>query len=367
MKQIPCFDLQEQTKALKSDILQAVSRVCDQTAFSDGPFVEAFEKEFGEFLNAPAFAGVSSGSDALFLALRALGAQSGDQVIIPANTFIATAYAVQRLGATPVFADCDPVTWQIAPDSVRAQITEKTVGIIGVHLYGQMFPVKEILKIAREANLFLVEDCAQSQGSLYEGQVAGTFGNAGCFSFYPAKNLGALGEAGGIASADASLIHRVKRMRSQGSTVRYCHEELGYNMRMDGIQAAILSAKLKHLPAWNARRAEIVRTYRQRIQNDRITLQGQLAHTQPAWYLAVVCVDDRTRFLDFMAREGIHCGIHYPVPCHLQQAMVEYGCKEGDYPVAEWQAAHCVSLPLYPEMTREDMERVIDACNRYCG
>ena len=367
MKQIPCIDLKEQTQLLKEDVLKAVSAVFDEAAFSGGPFVETFEKEFAEFLNCSYFAGVSNGSDALFLALRGLGVKPGDQVIVPANTFIATAFAVQRLGAEPVFADCDPYTWQIDPNSVRECITDKTVGIIGVHLYGQLFPVKEILEIADEAGLFLVEDCAQSQGALYEGKAAGTFGDAGCFSFYPTKNLGAFGEAGGVASANLALDERIKRMRAQGSRVRYCHEELGFNMRMDGIQAAVLSVKLKHLKDWNARRSQIWSAYRTGICNDRLIMQKELPHTTPAWYLAVVCVDDRERFLQHMEKQGVHCGVHYAVPCHLQEAMAELGYKNGDCPVAEWQAAHCVSLPLYPEMDDTAVDQVICACNCYEG
>lgn len=367
MKSIPCFDLSEQTQKLKQEVLEAVAQVCDQAAFSSGPFVDRFEREFAAFLDAPCFAGVSSGSDALLLAMRALNVRPGDEVIVPTATFIATAFAVQRLGAKPVFVDCDPVTWQIDPKSVREKLTDKTVGIIGVHFYGQMFPVKEILEIAREHDLFVIEDCAQSQGSLYEGKAAGTFGDAGCFSFYPAKNLGAFGEGGGVSCRDEAILSKIKMLRAQGSHVRYCHEDLGYNMRMDGIQAAILSVKLQYLPEWNARRAQIVARYRGEIRNDRITMQAVLPHTEPAWYLAVVCVDDREKFLRHMERHNIHCGIHYAVPCHLQAAMAELGHKVGDFPVAEWQAAHCVSLPLFPELSDEAVARVIDACNSYQG
>jgi dTDP-4-amino-4,6-dideoxygalactose transaminase len=268
-----------------------------------------------------------------------------------------------RLGAVPVFVDCDPVTWQIDPLSVQRAVTRRTRAIIGVHLYGQAFPVEEINALARCHDLRVIEDCAQSQGTVYRASPVGTLTDAGCFSFYPTKNLGACGQAGGVACADAAADRRIRSMRAQGVDGNGTHVELGYNMRMDGMQAAILSAMLPHLPEWNRRRAEIMGRYRAGIVNPGIRFQGELPHTRPAWYLAVVCVPDRPRFLRHMADRGINCGIHYRQPCHLAPAMAALGYRRGDLPNAENLADHCVSLPLYPELEEADVERVIEACN----
>lgn len=360
---IPFIDLKAHTGRMEGEILDAVKRVCATADYSGGAFVEAFEEQFARFLNAPGFAAVSNGSDALFLALRALDVSEGDEVIVPASTFIATAFAPMRLGAKPVFADCDPVTWQIDPASVAQRITGRTRAIIGVHLYGQAFPVDEINALARRYGLRVIEDCAQSQGTLYRSSPVGTLSDAGCFSFYPTKNLGACGQAGGVACADGAADRRLRCMRSQGMDGGGVHVELGYNMRMDGMQAAILSAMLPHLPEWNRRRSEILRRYRAEIVNPGIRFQGELPHTQPAWYLAVVCVPDRQRFLRHMADRGINCGVHYPQPCHLTPAMAALGHRRGDLPNAEYLADHCVSLPLYPELDAAAVDRVVEACN----
>jgi len=362
---IPFIDLKAHTGRVEGEILDAVKRVCTTADYSGGAFVEAFEEQFARFLNAPRFTAVSNGSDALFLALRALGICEGDEVIIPASTFVATAFAPMRLGATPVFAECDPVTWQLDPASVEERLTGRTRAIIGVHLYGQAFPVDEINALARRHGLRVIEDCAQSQGTLYRANPVGTLADVGCFSFYPTKNLGACGQAGGVACADASVDRRLRRMRSQGADRDGTHVELGYNMRMDGLQAAILSVMLPHLPEWNRRRADILRRYRTEIDNPGIRFQGELPHTQPAWYLAVVCVPDRQRFLRHMADRGISCGVHYPQPCHLTPAMAALGHRRGDLPNAEYLADHCVSLPLYPELGAAGVDRVVEACNAF--
>ena len=363
--EIPFMNLKEQTDLLLPEIAAVLDMVCRSTDFTGGTYVDQFEKEFADFLGAPFFAGVSSGSDALFLSLKALGIGPGDEVILPANTFIATAFAPMRLGAVPVFADCDPLTWQIDPLSVEQKIGPKTRAVIGVHLYGQAFPVDELRRLAADAGLKLLEDCAQAQGTLYRGRRAGTLSDAGCFSFYPSKNLGAYGQAGGISSADAQVDRLIRIMRSQGENGKYRHEMTGYNMRLDAIQAAVLSVKLPYLAGWNERRTQIVRRYREEIHNPALRFQAELEHTQPAWYLAVVCVDDRDHFLAFMEERHIHCGIHYPVPCHLQPAVKDLGYHAGDLPCAEYQASHCVSLPLYPELPDQDIGFIIDVCNTY--
>lgn len=339
--------------------------VCRETAFSGGKYVKIFEEDFSQFLGCDHFAGVSSGSDALVLSLRAMGVKPGDEVIVPANTFIATPFSVERVGARPVYVDCDPVTWEIDPVKVQEAITDKTVGIIGVHLYGQAFPVNEILEIAKNNDLFMLEDCAQAQGTFYHGKKVGTFGDTGCFSFYPGKNLGCCGEGGGVSTHSQEVWDKIACLRNQGSVEKYHHEELGYNMRLDGIQAVILSRKLQKLDGWNDRRREIVKKYHSEITNPEFTWQGELEYTNPAWYLAVACVEDREDFIKYMEANDIYVGIHYSIPCHLQKAEAHLGYKAGDFPNAEWESAHCVSLPLYPEMTDEDVKRVIDVCMKY--
>ena len=362
---IPFMDLTEHIRRLQPKIQEATAQVCATTAFSGGEFVERFERDFAAFIGAPHFAGVSSGSDALMLALLAYGIGPGDEVIVPANTFIATAFAPMRIGARPVFADCDRDAWQIDPGSVEAHLTDRTRAIIGVHLYGQAFPLDELNALARRKGLKLLEDCAQSQGTLYRGRRVGALSDAGCFSFYPTKNLGACGQAGGTACRDEEADRKVRMLRAQGSIQHYHHEAIGYNMRMDSIQAAILTEKLPFLESWNARRAAIVERYRREILNPALTFQAEYEYTSPAWYLAVVCVDDRKDFLRFMQERNILCGIHYPIPCHLQAATRHLGGCAGDLPNAEYQAAHCVSLPLFPELTDESVDRVIEACISY--
>lgn len=367
MDMIPHMDISRQMRALNQEIAGAVQEVITDCEFSGGSYVETFEREFAAWLGETRFVGVSSGTAALLLALRGLGVQRGDEVILPANTFIATAWSPVYLGATPVFADCDPSTWELDPASVEKKITKRTRAIIGVHLYGQAFPLQEIAQLAGACGLKLVEDCAQAQGTRYGRARVGTFGDVGCFSFYPGKNLGACGEAGGLCTSDPDLERRVKMLRNQGSEVRYHHNEVGYNMRMDGFQAAILSLKLRKLEAWNQRRKEIYDRYREEIWNPLIVFQGRHSDTDPAWHLAVCCVGHRERFLAHMEDHGISCGIHYPVPCHLQKAFSMLHYREGDLPNAEYLAAHCVSLPLFPELTEEEAGRVAAACNAYRG
>lgn len=367
MDTIPQMDLSRQMRALDREVADVLHAVITDCAFSGGTYVETFEREFAEWLGGIRFAGVSSGTAALLLALRVLGVRQGDEVIVPANTFIATAWAPVYFGATPVFVDCDPFVWELDPASAEKKITPRTKAIIGVHLYGQTFPLRETMRLAEAYGLKLIEDCAQAHGTRYGHMRVGTFGDVGCFSFYPGKNLGACGEAGGLSTRDPGLERRVKALRNQGAEVRYRHDEVGYNMRMDGFQAAILSLKLRKIEAWNRRRKEIYERYREEIRNSLIVFQGLRPDTEPAWHLAVCCVDHRERFLAHMAERGISCGIHYPVPCHLQKAFSQLHYYEGDLPNAEYLAAHCVSLPLFPELTEEETGRVIDACNAYKG
>lgn len=362
---IPFLDLKTQYLSIKDEIQKAIQPVLDSCAFSGGPFVEAFEKEFAAYSEAAHAVGVSNGTDAIHLAMRALDIGPGDEVIVPANTFIATAWGPSHAGATPVFVDCTADTWNIDPAKIAAKVTSRTKAIIGVHLYGQPFDVDAVRSVARDHNLLLIEDCAQSQGARHKGKRVGGLAEMGCFSFYPGKNLGAYGEAGGITTQNDRHVKRLRGLRNHGSEVRYQHDEIGFNMRMDGIQGAILSVKLRHLDDWNRRRQAIARRYQQEIRSPRVQLQRQPEGIESVYHLFVAMADERDRFMKHLGADGIAPGLHYPIPCHLQKAYASLGHRRGDYPNAEALADRCVSLPMYPELSDEDVSRVIDSVNRY--
>jgi dTDP-4-amino-4,6-dideoxygalactose transaminase len=364
-KKIPCLDLKGQHQQIKNEVFQAFEQVYEQTAFSGGPFVEKFEKEFSSFCGTLHAVGVNNGTTALHLAMLALGIGAGDEVIIPANTFIATAWGVSYTGAIPVFVDCDPLTWEIDPSRIEAKITPKTKAVIGVHLYGQPFDVNAVQAICTKHDLFLVEDAAQAQGASYKGKPVGSFGEMACFSFYPGKNLGACGEAGGITTNREIYYNHLLSLRNHGSVVRYYHDEIGFNMRMGGLEAASLSIKLKYLPAWNQRRKEIAKRYQSALKNKKIRVQYQPEGHDSVFHLFVITTDDRDHLTKYLNEKNIFPGLHYPVPCHLQKAYAGLGYKNGDFPHAEYLANHCISLPMYAELTNEEVDYVINTLNSY--
>jgi len=364
-RKIPCLDLQAQHQTLKKEIFEAFERVYDATAFSSGPFVEEFETAFAAYLGTAAAVGVSNGTVALHLAMRALGIGPGDEVIVPANTFIATAWGVSHAGATPVFVDCDPDTWQIDAVKAAAAVTERTRAILGVHLYGQPFDVDALKEVCREGRIALVEDAAQAHGARYKGVRVGGFGEMACFSFYPGKNLGACGEAGAIATNNESLAMRLRSLRNHGSSVRYYHDEVGYNYRMGGLEGASLSIKLRYLDGWNDRRRAIAAVYRREIQNKKIRLQGAPPWADSVHHLFVVTTEARDDLVEFLKGRGIVPAFHYPVPCHLQKAYSYLGYALGQLPNAEYLSSHCVSLPMFPELTDTQVREVIRAVNAY--
>jgi dTDP-4-amino-4,6-dideoxygalactose transaminase len=365
MNEIPFFDLKRQRKNIRVEVDTAIYDVLENTAFSGGDFSEKFEKEFAQYCNTAYARGVDNGTSAIHLALRALGIGPGDEVIVPAHTFIASAWGISYVGATPVFVDSLPDTWEVDPAAVEKAITPKTRAIVAVHLYGVPADLSALTKIATAHNIPLIEDCAQAHGALYEGKKVGSIGTVGCFSFYPSKNLGAYGEAGGLTTNDEHIATKVAMMRSHGAKVRYEHEMLGYNMRLDGIQGAVLSVKLKYLDAWNARKSIIVDAYRSGIKNSKVKLQAVTPNSTPAYHLFVVTVDDRQKFINHLKSQGVGTALHYPIPCHLQKAYEPLGHKKGDLPVAEYIAEHCVSLPLFPEMTDEEVAHIIKVVNSY--
>jgi len=365
MSQIHCLDLKRQHQSIKKEIFEAFEKVYENTAFSGGPFVEQFEKEFANFCDTEYAIGVNNGTTALHLAMMALGIGQGDEVIVPANTFIATAWGVSHAGATPVFVDCTPDTWEIDPSKIEAKITGKTKAIIGVHLYGQPFNIDAVKAIADQHKLFLVEDAAQAQGALYKGSPVGGFAEMACFSFYPGKNLGACGEAGGITTNNKAYDTHIRSLRNHGSVTRYYHDEIGYNMRMGGLEGASLSVKLKHLNDWNNRRREIAKLYQTKVNNPKIKMQAQPDWASSIYHLFVVTVENKDSFVKYLDQNGIAAAFHYPVPCHLQKAYVHLGYKQGDFPNAEYLASHCVSLPMFAELTDAEVNTVIDALNAY--
>ena len=359
------MDLSRQTALHKHEYLEAIEQVIDDTAFSGGKYARKFEREFSEYIGVSYCSGVSSGTSALFVAMKALGIRPGDEVIVPSSTFIASAWGPVYCGARPVFVDCEKDTWEIAAQKIERHITEQTKAIIGVHLYGQPFDFDAVQIIAKKHHLYVVEDCAQAHGALYKEKKVGTLGDIACFSFYPGKNLGAFGEAGAVTTNRRDLYEKVEILKNHGSSIQYHHEVEGYNLRLDGIQGAILSVKLNYLEQWNARRTEIANRYDAEIHNPALVLQRTPAFATPVHHLYEIEADNAEAFLRHMERAGIFCGRHYPIPCHLQRVFSAQGYRKGSLPNAEYHAEHCVSLPMFPELTEAEAERVITACNAY--
>lgn len=364
-KAIPCLDLGRQHQQIRGELLEAFSKVLDVTAFSGGSFVERFEGQLAEMCGTPHAVALNSGTSALHLAMLSLGIGPGDEVIVPANTFVATAWGVSYSGATPVFVDCTSDTWQIDVVAAEKAITPRTKAIIGVHLYGQPCDVDAVLGLCQSRNLHFVEDAAQAQAAIYKGKPIGSMGELACFSFYPGKNLGACGEAGAVVTHSQEHRDRIRRLRNHGSDVRYYHDELGYNMRMGGLEAASLSVKCQYLPKWTARRQEIAQRYLRELSNPLVTCQKQLPQVESVFHLFVIQTPDRERMSAYLKDHNIHPAYHYPVPCHLQKAYGHLGYKVGDCPNAEKLASHCLSLPMFPELTDDEVAYVIEVVNQY--
>jgi dTDP-4-amino-4,6-dideoxygalactose transaminase len=364
-RKISCLDLKAQHQQIKKEIFEAFEKVYDQTAFSGGTFVEEFEKDFAIYCGTKYAIGVNNGTTALHLAMLALGIGAGDEVIIPANTFIATAWGVSYTGAIPVFVDCDPYTWEIDASKLESKITSKTKAVIGVHLYGQPFDINSVQSICKKHNLYLIEDAAQAQGAAYFGKTVGSFGEMACFSFYPGKNLGACGEAGGVTTNNKDYSTRLQSLRNHGSVIRYYHDEIGFNMRMGGLEGASLRIKLRYLPSWNQKRKEIAKRYQSEIKNSKIIMQVQPQGHESIYHLFVITTENREELIKFLNERNIFPGLHYPVPCHLQKAYAHLGYKTGDFPNSEYLASHCLSLPMYAELSDAEVEFVIKTLNSY--
>jgi len=362
---INCLDLKGQHAQIKDEIFKAFEKVYAKTAFSGGPFVQEFEENFAKFIGTKYAIGVSSGTTALHLSMLALGIGPGDEVIMPANTFIATPWGPSHAGATPIFIDCDPKTWQIDSNKIEDAITPNTKAVIGVHLYGQPFDIDAVKTICDKHNLFLIEDAAQAHGAKYKNKTVGSFGEMACYSFYPGKNLGACGEGGGITTNREDIKDHLHSLRNHGCKVRYFHDEIGYNYRMGGLEGASLTVKLKYIEGWNNSRQQIAKRYISEINNPKIQIQYQPDWAESVFHLFVIIPDDKAALEKHLKENDINPAYHYPVPCHLQKAYANLGFKKGDFPNAEYLASNCVSLPMYAELSNKQLDKVIEVINNY--
>lgn len=359
---VPFLDLKCQYETIHDEISFAIREVFDNCAFAGGPFVEKFESNFKTFCGSSHAIGVGSGTDALWLALSSLGVGHGDEVITVPNTFIATAEAISRCGATPVFVDVDPSRYTLDPNQLEMAISVHTKAIIPVHLFGRMADMDPILEIARKNGLHVIEDACQAHGARYKGKRAGTLGVAGCFSFYPGKNLGAYGEAGAIVTDDAELAATIRILRDHGQVKKYHHSMLGWNSRMDGIQGAVLDVKLRHLESWNEKRKKAAKAYRSALSGiPNLILPAETDDADSVYHIFAVRVPGRDHLLRQLESREIYCGIHYPVPVHMMAAYRFLGYGAGSFPVSELCAEELLSLPMYPELTREQIEEVASA------
>jgi dTDP-4-amino-4,6-dideoxygalactose transaminase len=362
---IPLVDLRAQHRAIADEVQLGFARVFERTAFILGDEVAAFEAAFARFSDIEHCIGVANGTDALELALRAAGVGGGDEVIVPTNSFIASALAVARAGATPVLADCDPVHHLISPEDVTRRLGPRTKAIIPVHLYGQMAPVE---LLGAPPGVLVIEDAAQAHGARRHGRVAGSVGLVAATSFYPGKNLGAYGDGGAVLTSSDTIAARVRALRNYGSEVKYDHSELGFNSRLDTLQAVVLSAKLARLAEWNAARQRAAERYDALFADVAgVTRPATLPGNEHVWHLYVIRVPRRDAVLRALNAAAIGAGVHYPVSIHLQGAFRHLGHRRGDFPAAEAAAAEILSLPIYPEITPSQQERVVAAVRAALG
>lgn len=355
---IPYLDLPAQLRAIRPELDQAIARTLDRCSFCLGPDTAQFEKDFAAYIGTPFALGFNSGTSALHVALLLLNIGPGDEVITTPYTFVATSWAISYVGATPVYVDVEDGTMNLDPRLVEQAITPRTKCILPVHLYGHPFDLDPILAIARKHGLPVVEDAAQAHGATYKGRMAGTFGDISCFSFYPGKNLGACGEGGALLTHNPAYEKRARALREHGSTVRYYHDEVGFNYRMEGLQGAVLGVKLKYLAQWTAERRRVARTYNQLLAGTPLQLPVEADYAASAWHLYVVRHPQRDELKQHLDRHGVGCAFHYPLPLHLQKCYASLGYRPGAFPVAEKAARECLSLPIYPELTMAQIERV---------
>ena len=364
--QVPFLDLKIQYKSIKNEIDPAIQSIIDNTAFILGKSVSDFESAFASDHNVKHCVGVSSGTDGNHLALWGLGIKNGDEVIMPANTFIATAWGATLCGATPVFVDCDSESYNIDPTKVEAAITKNTKAIVAVHLYGQSADLDPLRDIANKYKIFLVEDCAQAHFAEYKGKRVGGLSDAASFSFYPGKNLGAYGEGGAVTTNDDELAKKIKMLRDHGAVQKYNHEIVGHNYRMEGIQGAVLGIKLKHLDKWTEGRRKVAAMYNSLLKDvEQIKLPLELEYAKHVYHLFVIQIksgvsQQRDSLAKYLNERGVSTGLHYPIPLHIQPCFSELKYKKGDFPITEKLAESGLSLPMYPELSEEQIKYVCD-------
>lgn len=364
--QVPFVTFKPLEKELDTQLRSAFARVYERSWYIEGKEDQAFEEAFAHFCHRDYCVGVGNGLDALMLALKALGIGSGDEVLVPSNTYIATALAVTYVGAVPVFVEPDIRTYNMDPKKIEDKITSKTKAIMPVHLYGQACDMKSIMEIAHRHGLYVVEDCAQAHGATCNGQVVGSFGDAAGFSFYPGKNLGALGDAGAVVTQNKDLADQVRALGNYGSDYKYHHIYQGNNSRLDELQAAFLSAKLPLLDKCNENRREIAQKYLSGIRNEQVILPYVMEGCVPVWHIFSVRCARRDELAQFLAEQGIATNKHYPIPIHLQECYKDLHIPQGALPIAEEISATQLSIPMYYGMTDSEIQYVIDCINRFC-
>ena len=364
---VPFVTFLPMEKELKPDLVEAFNRVFTRSWYIEGVEDDEFEQEFAKYCGAKYCVGVGNGLDALMLALKALNIGKGDEVIVPSNTYIATALAVTYVGAKPVFVEPDIKTFNIDPKLIERKITKKTKAIMPVHLYGQACDMDPIMAIAKKHNLYVVEDCAQAHGATYKGKRVGTFGDAAGFSFYPGKNLGALGDAGAVVTSNKEIADKVRSLGNYGSDYKYHHVFKGNNSRLDELQAAFLTAKLPYLDKMNEERRRIAKLFTEGIKNDSVILPYVMPECVPVWHIYGIRCKDRIALEKHLNKKGIGTNKHYPIPMHMQPCYQDLGIKEGDLPIAEEISKTELSIPMYYGMTNDEIQYVIDTINEFKG
>lgn len=363
--QVPFADLKVQYAAIRDEIQVAVNEVLDAGWFILGHQVESFEKEFAAYCGGGEAIGVGSGTEALHLALQACGVGPGDEVITVANTFVATALAIDYVGATPVFVDVDPVTYMIDVQQIEPHITPRTKAILPVHLFGQPADLDPILALAQAHGLYVIEDACQAHGAEYRGQRVGAMGDVGCFSFYPSKNLGAYGDGGLVLTRNPALAERLRLLRNYGQVRKYVHRIRGYNSRLDELQAAVLKTKLPYLDKWNDMRRRVAACYDAGIVNPHVTLPRARENVRHVYHLYVIRTRYRDMLREWLSARDVHTQIHYPVPIHRQEVYQDMRLPIGTLPVTEEVCDQILSLPMYPELTEAQVDWVIDTINSF--
>jgi dTDP-4-amino-4,6-dideoxygalactose transaminase len=358
---IPFINFNRMHQSIKKEIMNSFEQAFDTNAFILGSNVEKFEKEYANFNQTNHAVGVSNGLDALFIALKSLDIKEGDEVIVPANTYIASVFAISYTGATPILVEPAIDTYNVNPENILKAITPKTKAIMPVHLYGQACEMDKIMEIAEKYNLLVIEDNAQAHGSSYDDKLTGSFGNINATSFYPGKNLGAMGDGGCVVTNDLQLAEKAKLLRNYGSSVKYYNQTIGYNMRLDNIQAGFLSIKLKHLKDWNLQRQKIAQSYHNLLSEiQEITLPVIHPKSAHVYHLFVIRTEKRDELQKFLENKGIGTIIHYPIPPHLQEAYKDFGFQKGDFPITELLANTSLSLPMWPGMSHDE---ILEVCN----